>query len=189
MISDTLKTTTRAAHDKIENTVDLVAATKDEVTYPEVLKAFYAYYLPLEAKLFTYHDQFADIGINLNTRLKTGLIAFDLETLGFRSAELETIKLCEDLPAIPDFYAAMGCLYVLEGSTLGGQVICKNLKSCDTFFRAYDDQTMVMWNSFKNVLNNLPADKEQIIAKAARETFSTLNKWLASFNFTPTTKH
>ena len=188
MISETLKKTTRPAHDKIENSVDLVTATKDEITYPEVLKAFYAYYLPVEAKLYTFHDQFTEVGINLDDRLKSGMIAFDLETLGIRSGELEGVQLCQELPDIPDFYSAMGCLYVLEGSTLGGQVICRNIKSSDTFFRAYGDQTMLMWNSFKNILNNMPAEQEQTLVKAARETFTTLNKWLASFNFTPSTK-
>ena len=54
----------------------------------------------------------------------------------------------------------MGALYVLEGATLGGQVIIKRLKKNEPFstlplayYNVYADHTGVMWTQFLENIN------------------------------------
>lgn len=55
---------------------------------------------------------------------------------------------------------ALGALYVLEGATLGGQVIIKRLKKNEPFstlplayYNVYADHTGVMWTQFLENIN------------------------------------
>jgi heme oxygenase len=56
---------------------------------------------------------------------------------------------------------------------------CTSLPHVNSFFDAYGDQTAVMWEKFKSILNAGYSDleKEQIM-NAANETFSKFNEWI-----------
>ncbi len=79
-------------------------------------------------------------------------------------------------------------MYVLEGSTLGGQIISKMISQALpgkadhalTFYAGYGEQTMPMWNSFKTALNEQvqsPADQQELV-HAANETFLKFSRWV-----------
>src|SRR5690606_25688073 len=91
-----------------------------------------------------------------------------------------------DLPEIINHYQALGALYVIEGSTLGGQIICKMLAqqldrtdfSQMSFFGGYGDQTENMWQKFKQSLDQpvyIPG--HDTIIEAANQTFMKFGKW------------
>ena len=82
-----------------------------------------------------------------------------------------------------------GCMYVLEGATLGGQIIRRLLKeklsitsaNGGAFFSAYGDRVRVMWNEFREALSQFaishPDESEAIVASAS-ETFAKFDHWL-----------
>ena len=67
-----------------------------------------------------------------------------------------------ELPSIRSHQHALGALYVIEGSTLGGKIISKmishQIPSTDghglTFFNSYGDDTITMWERFKVILDD-----------------------------------
>jgi heme oxygenase len=82
--------------------------------------------------------------------------------------------------------AALGSLYVMEGSTLGGQVISRILdRSPDLigrvrYFDPYGPRTGAMWRAFRAGLRGrvaAGADRRSIVA-AAVQTFELLEDWL-----------
>lgn len=78
-------------------------------------------------------------------------------------------------------YHALGCAYVLEGSTLGGQVILRHLKQIPEiaetepfhYYSLYADQVGPRWKAFQEI-TNAALDTEEKVAEAvlgAVETF------------------
>jgi heme oxygenase len=90
------------------------------------------------------------------------------------------------LPAVPDTDRALGRLYVLEGSTLGGAFIDRHLASLPSLagvriraFSPYGGETGAMWAAFRRVTRERVAaggDAEAMV-DSARETFRALAAW------------
>jgi heme oxygenase len=82
----------------------------------------------------------------------------------------------------------LGCLYVIEGATLGGQIISKHLLANlglgpDTgaaFFNGYGAESGHQWQSFRLFLtgNAEAMDQDDEIVFSANDTFKTLGQWL-----------
>ncbi len=188
MLTDVLKEQTRKTHDAAESNFDFKAITQSRELYITALKSMFGFYKPIEKILLEYELFFTPLGINLRERLKTPLIRRDLNYFGVSEKEMEEIPFCENLPDVSDFYRAMGCLYVLEGSTLGGQIIAKELVKSGlskdgegkAYYDPYETRTMPMFLQLKEALNKLPDDKESVVLEAAQETFKTFGSWLGS---------
>lgn len=183
MFHEALKICTEGEHRSIEAAVNFKEITSSSESYSELLKKFYGYYLPIEKLLVEFMVPLKEIGINLSERTKVNFLEHDLKLMGITpSAENQ----CKDLPKLRNVYEALGVLYVLEGSTLGGQVIHKYLMERNNFIRknelqfhlGYKDQTIQMWNQFKTILNSIPGDHEAEVITAAKNTFSTLKNWI-----------
>jgi heme oxygenase len=116
--------------------------------------------------------------------MKSHLLKGDLQKLG---EESEAVPRCEVLPEIQTFASGLGCLYVLEGSTLGARVISRRLESHfmlgpdsgAAFFNAYGEAVGRRWSEFRSfVTGNLSAEQAGETVKAAVETFESLLTWL-----------
>jgi len=90
------------------------------------------------------------------------------------------------LPVINNAVQAMGALYVIEGSTLGGQIISKMIfrqlnfvnHDCLSYFIGYGSQTETMWMRFKQSINEIgEADAPELI-RTANETFIKFKAWI-----------
>ncbi|HXH29342.1 MAG TPA: biliverdin-producing heme oxygenase [Bacteriovoracaceae bacterium] len=186
MLSLRLREETRNEHSQLESKIDLRTFARDEARFVALLKAFYGYYLVIEKDLMRFQQDFTDAGCVISDRLKSELIRRDLETFGVGPAEMSKIALCESTPPMEKFSDAMGCLYVLEGSTLGGQVILKELTKANIvtdqrvsqFYAGYRERTMPMWMSFKSALDKLDEGLSEQVLSSARRTFKTLDQWL-----------
>lgn len=187
MLSEHLKKHSRPDHDSIENSIDLLKLSTNINQYTNLIKAFYGYYFHLEDNLRKFNNDFSSIGINLSERSKLHLLEDDLKKLGLDDKGIKEIKLCTDYPEMKNFSQAMGILYVLEGSTLGGQMISRQLgkskilidgEERGKFFMAYGPRTYEMWTNFKKSLDTLPADSTQEVLIAAKSTFNTMESWL-----------
>ena len=81
---------------------------------------------------------------------------------------------------------ALGSLYVMEGSTLGGAVITKALRHAAwlppggfRYFNPYGAETGRMWRRFQDAFRAACAvGGETAVERGAVETFEVLHRWL-----------
>jgi heme oxygenase len=186
-----LKAATHARHQLLERRSPLLDPALTLGRYRETLAALHAYYRPLEARLAALPD-WGDVELDLAVRWKTPLLARDLDALGLGAAERDARPACAVLPSVRDCAHGLGCLYVLEGATLGGRVVMRRLAErlpvtpvhCGAFLSGYGEQTGPMWARFGAVVTDFAARHagvrgvETSIVAAARTAFSTLTRWM-----------
>ncbi len=181
-----LREATRPLHTRIETSVNLMHPDFSPIDYRHLLTAFLGFYRPLEDSL----QRQADIHLWLPDyarRIKTPLLEKDLAALGLDARAVAELPVCDALPDCSGKSRTMGCLYVLEGSTLGGQMISRHLKHARAldaehgaaFFNGYGADTGSLW---KTMLTHLEAPdlNEGEAVSAATDTFVTLTNWLTS---------
>ena len=179
-----LRTETAAEHRAVEDSLDLLspALTRDRLV--DVLTRMHGFWQAAAAGLDGWAAaQPADAArVGWADRHRSALFADDLAALGAAAAA--------DLPELPDgpdTDAALGRLYVLEGSSLGGVFIDRHLATLPqlaaagrlTSFSPYGEQTGAMWHAFRTVTRARVAgggDADRLVG-AARETFSALASW------------
>ncbi len=123
-----------------------------------------------------------------DSRRKRDLLERDLRALGLTPAEIAALPVCADLPACADTEAAFGCLYVLEGATLGGRSLLPMVQARlgvdpahgAAFLASYGESIPSMWRGFGAALNAWcgTAARRARAAAAAAATFERLGEWL-----------
>lgn len=182
-LTEVLKEHTKTAHAALEGKIiPAIKNLSDKAGYLQLLRLFYGYYAALEQRIAPQvNGKLADFG----SRRKAGALLSDMRAL---QGDTETgTRLCEQLPDISSYPQALGALYVLEGSTLGGQIITQMIRQrvqeAETglsFFNGYGDQTIPMWQRFKAVVNAYDGEAEQqAMLQAANDTFTSFQKWIA----------
>ncbi len=174
-----------AHHASIERTVPLATIGSTRTAYRRVLAALLGFYEPLERRLQSVARASGDL--DLMGREKVSLLHRDMQRLGVSEQALAQLPRCPALPPIDGVPRALGCMYVLEGATLGGQIIARHLEahlgidegSGGSFFHAYGADTGAMWRAFVARLNRQPSPFDSILAAAA-ETFEQLEAWLVA---------
>lgn len=183
-----LRSETRSEHDAIEAALNLTRCPVLELAaYRRTMERFYGFYGPLEAGLRAV-GELDDRGLLLEERCaKARLLEIDLEVLGEDPRQLPR---CPNLPPHAGLAQGIGCLYVLEGATLGGQVISEHVRrmlgitaaSGGAFFAGYGECTGAMWLAFRAAVAAIaftPPERDEAIA-AARSTFRALRVWHAA---------
>jgi heme oxygenase (biliverdin-IX-beta and delta-forming) len=181
-ILDRLRQETRAEHEALENDLELAGPGLNESYYRRVLQAFYGFYRPFEDSLRATGSP--SLIRFTSTRFKVPALEADLAFWGIRSSDL---ALCTDLPQLAPDGRLWGALYVIEGSTLGGQLITRELENVlglqggagYQFFRGYGGETGSRWKEFRSMLMDASAELpgDEMVAGAA-ETFRSIHKWL-----------
>ena len=179
-----LRAETVPAHRAIEQTLALTDETLTLASYTRRLEQFYGYYRPLEAQLLVARNNLAE-WLDVEPRSKARFLQDDLSALGRASAD--SLPLCRELPELGGPAECFGCLYVLEGATLGGVLISRHIRenlgiTPDTggrFFNAYGERNGAMWHEFRAALTSFAevSDDHELIITAARTTFETLHHW------------
>ncbi|MGC3991169.1 MAG: biliverdin-producing heme oxygenase [Chthoniobacteraceae bacterium] len=182
-----LRTATAAEHRALEDRLDLFNRVRTLSSYAAVLARFHRVVQPLEDLLAARVD-WAAAGWNFAARLKTPWLVQDIR---FLSGHAPTSHLAPpELPMIVGLGEGLGCLYVLEGSTLGGQGISRNFRANleitpergGAYFNAYGPQTGAYWKEFcqwaESVAEGDPALIETA-CRAARQTFVAFEQQLA----------
>ncbi|WP_374165709.1 biliverdin-producing heme oxygenase [Arcticibacter sp. MXS-1] len=181
MLSSVLKENTLASHQSLEKVlIAKLKNIKSEENYASVLEIFYGFIAPLEEKI--RQTEIAVVLPDYSSRRTAEWIANDLELLGVQAAD---VPLCRELPGVVNTFQALGALYVLEGSTLGGQVIKKMIAdrlpglspSALSFFGSYNERTAEMWDRFRQVLNSV-SNNSKDVEEAAVETFTEFKNWM-----------
>ncbi|MFJ7313010.1 biliverdin-producing heme oxygenase [Pseudomonas sp. NPDC098747] len=183
-----LRAGTAELHIALEKRLPFFSDTLDAQAFERLMQAYYGFYLPLESALQSSGSVPDDF--DLTPRLKTHTLRGDLLALGLASEVLETLPVCDQLPVIDSAAASLGVLYVLEGATLGGQILRREISvrlgleaaNGAAFLYVYGAATGRHWRDFIEYLGNRPmdADECQAVVIAAQSTFSCFERWLES---------
>jgi heme oxygenase len=184
-IMDELREKTRVDHESIENSLGLMAKDLSRTQYVETLEKFYGYYEPIEYRLWSISGV-KDVLDDLDQRRKVPLLKRDLDHWDCNE---QALPRCSRLPPVDDVIDALGCLYVLEGATLGGRILSRHFRvrfgisdeAGSAFFSGYGEQTRAMWEAFGRAVGTitLTVDQNARIVQNARFTFRTLQSWCA----------
>ncbi|RYY36785.1 MAG: heme oxygenase [Sphingobacteriaceae bacterium] len=174
MLSTKIKEATHTAHQQLEKKVVLkLKAIRSNADYADLLRYFYAYFNALEIAIAPYIT--AHVLPNFAARRDTGYLKNDIEELGSNVNKLPQVT----LPAIKNVVDALGALYVMEGSIMGGPYIVQMLQKGGidkgvSFFSGYGKNTGQMWGIFTEALNRVAATEadEEAAIEAANQTFS-----------------
>jgi heme oxygenase len=179
-----LKRATHDLHSQIERSVRFLEMGASVSDYRAYLLQLFGYLAPLESHLPSVCGDAP--ALELESRRKAALIVNDLVQLGWDEHEIDQIERCEHLPRVDGLQRALGCLYVLEGSTLGGRFIEHRLSQlhqdrllgATSYLRCYGSKTGERWRAFGAALDAYATTPHEILG-GARDTFSTLHAWLA----------
>ena len=173
MLSIKIKEATRIPHQQVEKKVVLrIKAIRNETDYADLLKYFYAYFNAVEQAVAPYIT--AQLLPDIRDRRNASYIKADIEALGASVDELPDSL----TPAINNVAQAIGALYVLEGSIMGGPYIVQMLQKSGlskgfSFFSGYGEASGQKWAAFTHVLNTIAQneDEEAMVIQSAHETF------------------
>jgi heme oxygenase (biliverdin-IX-beta and delta-forming) len=179
-----LRAATRAVHLELERHLAM-SPEVSLVRYTRIIALFYGFYRPIEAGLNRLDTLVPSRTFPL--RARSALLKSDLLSLGLAGQAISELPTCSDLPGLrePEHFA--GCLYVLEGASLGGQVIARSLRDKleltdrggTAFFAGDGAATVARWQCVLQWLEHVSQSglrAERIVA-SAYETFGSLINW------------
>lgn len=187
MILKHLKEATGSRHAALESRLPLLDTDMSKARYLQFLQLFWGYYEPLETQLQAL-PYWNAISFDYTGRNKTPQLRQDLCALGETPESIQSLARCQHLPTLANQGQLLGCLYVIEGATLGGQIITRHLKSNlgltpltgGAFFDGYGAQTGDRWKAFCAMLRANAGESAHHgdILASANQTFETLGQWL-----------
>jgi heme oxygenase (biliverdin-IX-beta and delta-forming) len=178
-LTSELRQGTRAEHEALEGSMDMGRALESRESYAELLANFYGMVAPLERRL----REFPEVRQIMEGRWRTELLREDLAALGLSADKLMEAKA---LPRLRTADEAAGAAYVLEGSTLGGQIITRMVQERlgevpTRYFAGHGSETGSKWKQFVAELNAMAVEPNACV-KAAQETFRGFREWFGSAN-------
>lgn len=178
-----LRRETAAAHSRLEQSLSLLSQPLDRQRFVRVLERFHGFHAVWECAI-RQRSKFAAFHA---PRARLPHLRRDLAALGRTTAEIRALPVCGAAETLAgDEAATLGSLYVMEGSTLGGQLIARALADAGwapsggiTYFDPYGRRTGEMWRGFQGFLAAQDPDRDRAAAGACA-TFALLEEWLAA---------
>lgn len=156
MIGNLLKEQTKTLHDQVEiklQSQKIMDKSYNLQDYHQLLKSNYHFLLEFEEAVFANISAETAEQIHAGDRKK--LLVIEKDLAAFQDLQSSSNKNV----SIKNEAEALGILYVMEGSTLGGNIIAKNLAKNPSFkdvsynfFGFYGEKTGFFWKNFKEVL-------------------------------------
>lgn len=178
-----LRVATAAQHKALEARLPLTHSDLDRDAYQRIIQAYYGFHAPLQRQIECFQGpQFAQ-----PERQKVPALVKDLRALGLSDAQIEALPLCADLPPLTSEAQLLGIMYVMEGATLGGQVLRRIIAhrlSIDAdnggeFLDVYGRDTGRLWKMFLRQLAEFDhPDYNQQVVDSACATFASFSRWL-----------
>src|SRR6187431_554729 len=123
MLHPYLKEQTSPSHQALEQRmVDLIHQIRSGEDYARFLKLMYGYYAALEDRIAEFVDNRRPW--DFKKRRKAGRLLEDIRQF----APPGSVALCDQLPDLHSYAGALGAMYVLEGSVLGGKIVARMIK-------------------------------------------------------------
>ncbi len=184
-----LRQATAAAHERLHHLPGLAAlqaGTIERDEYAALLRRLFVFYRAVEDGLAAA-PSLLPYGIDLAARRRSGRLLDDLAFLG---APVPPLPAPPALPALPSAAQALGLMYVIEGSTLGGRELARRLdhllpagsESGRRFLSGHGAQHGAMWREFCAALErcgDTPERRAEMIA-AALLAFAVFGEWFGA---------
>ncbi|WP_250525755.1 biliverdin-producing heme oxygenase [Caballeronia sp. GAWG2-1] len=183
-----LKKETAVCHTRLENALDLMQDSLQRAEYIALLERFYGYIAPWEDVAGAQMPE--SLQVFFDERRKAPLIAADLAVLTGERVPVGSVPRAHalyDLPQIKSVASAIGSMYVMEGSTLGGRFIAPHVAKLldlepgfgNAYFEGYGSHTGSMWNAFRTTAAaTVPEAQYDEAVHAAIATFESMQAWL-----------
>ncbi len=188
-----LKAETATEHTATEETMPLMSTSLTVEDYIQVLRRLY--YVVRAWDDWSDAHVPADLLPLLQNRRRAPLLQADLDTLGWKTSEGSPAALryavqTMDDTAVPGDPRAvfLGRMYVMEGSTLGGQYIARHLEQQfrlphgvgNSYFVGYGEQTGERWRQVREVLAALPDEDAETVIRSAKNMFELFGEAMRS---------
>jgi len=184
LIVQAVREATKKDHLLLDHTLyPIIQGIKSNEQYIRLLQVFYGFMQPV----YGHIEQFIDSGIlpDYHLRRKPNSIQKDIR---FLTQNPPSIKYCSQIPEINSVASALGALYVLEGSVMGGNIICKKIQenlgledeNSFNFFKGYGSDNLNMWKLFLNFLDEYSmndVEKNQLLTSASA-IFLWFKNWI-----------
>ena len=194
MIANLLRTETAENHAALESLMfvnEIMNNTLSIENYKKLLTINYIIHQKLENKLANMLDNDLADRLDMKNRLKLAALEKDLAYWQIDSLTLPALNFELFVPE-KNNTEVLGALYVLEGATLGGNVIKKHILANPNFsnhegglnyYGVYGEELGSKWKNFVTILNEsvISADYERCV-RSANETFNNLIKLSKQLN-------
>lgn len=182
-----LREQTRVRHCALEDKLPWQEICSDQSRYVNILARFYGFFCVwepfAESQLRKHARDF------MQPRRKTGLLSADLRWFGWNEDDFATAAtIAPGRLSLNGQPTTLGSYYVLEGSTLGGQILSRTLErqlglhngEGYSYFRSYGSGVSEAWAEFGKFLSMQLANDSDVSAAVAgaTTTFGVLEEWL-----------
>ena len=181
-----LRAATWSSHQRLEKRLDVKARFTQRVAYRGHLERMWGFCAALEQSLEP--ESFGGSLPDYESRRKLSLLTQDLLALGRDMDAVSSLARCQAWFVGSDPAAAFGCVYVLEGATLGGRTLLPLVESRlgldarhgASFLASYGDNVCAMWRDFGVALDAwcYTAERQSCAVQGAVATFDALADWL-----------
>lgn len=144
--------------------------------YKELIQRNYLIHASLEHQIKSVLNENKHASVSYFFHSKLDWLEKDMNALGLKKPH--TIPKVIPIPHFRNIAELFGCLYVIEGSMLGGRLIYKALRKDKNlhsipefhFFKNYGNDVGLRWKTFKNIVEDENDDPDATI-RAAKTTF------------------
>lgn len=178
-----LRAATAMAHARLEHDLDLLRPPMLRSRFTRLLERFWSFHLAWEPAIHRH----AVLDPVRPPCLRLEALRLDLAALGLSAAYIERLPRCDPAERLTDSpEAALGSLYVLEGSALGGRLITRALQACDwlpaeglRYFDLYGAEGGVVWRRLQDHLRSVVSPAMvPAVQQGALATFELLREVL-----------
>ena len=177
-----LRERTGQLHADVELALGLPGSVRSRSDYVDVLERFLDLHQHLEQRLADprWSERWAELDVDLAVHRRAHLLHDDLTRLGVTPRPRDVA-----VPGLDAFGGALGGLYVLEGSALGGRVLAPALRAAvgdvPTAFLAGEGRPQARaWQSVRTALRRAPASLGDDAVRGARAVFAAFDAHLSS---------
>ena len=176
-----LRRETEADHRAVEDSLPLMHEELDTAQYVLCLQRMYGIVTAWEERAAELAPKWMRNAIEI--RQRKHLLELDLAWFGVTERDDSRPR----LPEINGLPSLLGAMYVMEGSTLGGQLIARHLEmKLDlsegrgyAYFRGHGAQTGPMWKEFCEMLTTrIDDDQTDAVVASAKRMFAAFGGWM-----------
>lgn len=181
-----LRAATASSHQRLEKRLSVTERFGKLTGYREHLERMWGFCFTLEAPLRA--QSFDGALPDYEARRKLPLLTSDLTALGVSGSCIAALPRCREMPEPSGPAFAFGCVYVLEGATLGGRTLLPlverrlgfNAHHGASYLASYGADVAAMWRAFNAAVEACccDADRQASALRAAVKTFDVLADWL-----------
>ena len=177
-----LRSSTREAHERLEARLDVAARCRDIASYAELLGALRMVYAPLEDAVSSCPQTAAAVP-DWPRRRKTAWLDQDLAALRAQTPGPASSSSPAPMPRLTCAEDVLGCVYVMEGATMGAAIIVRELMALPRvpphrFFTGYGAERAQRWQTFRGYAADMGSrgcDSGRVVVAAAERTFAAFD--------------